>query len=144
MINLLKIKIGMFFSITSIVLLSISNNSSANTIPSEKTKKGQPNILLVVADDLGMLDIGAFGSEIRTPVIDSIANSGIKMMDFHTSATCSPTRAMLLSGVNSHKAGLGNMIEHISPNQRNQKGYEGYLSHNVVSVASLLKDAGYQ
>jgi len=103
----------------------------------------RPNILLVVADDLGMLDIGAFGSEIRTPTIDSLAYSGVKLTDFHTSATCSPTRAMLLSGVNSHKAGMGNMKEHMAPNQRNQPGYEGHLSQNVVSVASLLKDSGY-
>jgi arylsulfatase len=126
-------------------LLSIFFIASCHSI-AEKTSSVEverPNILLVVADDLGMLDIGAFGSEIRTPTLDSLANSGVKLTDFHTSATCSPTRAMLLSGVNSHKAGMGNMIEHIAPNQRNQQGYEGHLSQNVVSVASLLKDSGY-
>jgi len=129
--------------ITTILLTSILYMSMVEASSVIKTKVGRPNILLVVADDLGMLDIGAFGSEIRTPTIDSLANSGVKLTDFHTSATCSPTRAMLLSGVNSHKAGMGNMIEHVAPNQRNQPGYEGHLSQNVVSVASLLKDSGY-
>jgi len=103
-----------------------------------------PNILLVVADDLGMLDIGAFGSEIRTPSIDRLAQQGVKLTNFYTSATCSPTRAMLLSGTDNHAAGIGNMIEHVAPNQRGQEGYEGHLSTNVVSVAKLLQDAGYQ
>jgi arylsulfatase len=133
-----KIKIISSTALVGIVITFITTTALA-----EEKITTQPNILLVVADDLGMLDIGAFGSEIRTPVIDSIANSGIKMTDFHTSATCSPTRAMLLSGVNSHGAGLGNMMEHMASNQRNKKGYEGYLSNNVVSVASLLKDSGY-
>lgn len=129
--------------IASIFLISLLYHSLVEASSAIKTKSVRPNILLVVADDLGMLDIGAFGSEIRTPTIDSLAKSGVKLTDFHTSATCSPTRAMLLSGVNSHGAGMGNMIEHIAPNQRNHKGYEGHLSENVVSVASLLKDSGY-
>lgn len=139
-----KVKIGFGYRrILILILISVSCHSAAEGISSAKAKTVQPNILLVVADDLGMLDIGAFGSEIRTPTIDSIATSGIKLSDFHTSATCSPTRAMLLTGVDSHSAGMGNMIEHIAPNQRNQQGYEGHLSRNVVTVASLLKDSGY-
>jgi arylsulfatase len=104
----------------------------------------RPNVLLVVADDLGTLDIGAFGSEIRTPNIDRLANAGVRFSNFHTSATCSPTRAMLLSGSDSHSAGLGNMIEHMAPNQRGQAGYEGHLSPNVVTVAELLRNSGYR
>lgn len=103
----------------------------------------RPNILLVVADDMGMLDIGAFGSEIRTPNIDRLAANGVSFTQFHTSAVCSPSRAMLLSGTDSHAAGLGNMVVHMAPNQRGAAGYEGYLSRNVVSVATLLQDAGY-
>ncbi len=104
----------------------------------------RPNILLIVADDLGMLDIGAYGSEIRTPNIDRLAKSGVSLSNFYTSATCSPTRSMLLSGADSHIAGLGNMVEHLSTNQAGQDGYEGHLSDDVITLAQILKDAGYR
>ena len=119
--------------------------SSSPEVPSEDEEIGssRPNVLLVVADDLGMFDIGAFGSEIRTPSIDGLANQGLMFTGFHTSATCSPTRAMLLSGTDAHAAGLGNMAEHTAPNQREQRGYEGHLSDRVVTVAKLLQDDGY-
>lgn len=118
---------------------SQDNSSSIKSLPGDR-----PNILLVVADDLGMLDIGAFGSEIHTPSIDQLANQGVKLTNFYTSATCSPTRSMLLSGTDNHAAGIGNMIEHVAPNQRGQEGYEGHLSTSVVSVAKLLQEGGYQ
>ena len=104
----------------------------------------RPNILLVVADDLGFTDIGAYGGEIQTPNLDALASGGVRLTDFHVGATCSPTRAMLMSGVDSHPAGLGNMAEHMAPNQQQQPGYEGALSNRVVSVATLMKDAGYK
>jgi len=103
----------------------------------------RPNILLIVVDDMGYSDIGAFGGEIKTPHIDSIADTGIKMTNFYVGPTCSPTRSMLMSGNDNHVAGLGNMNEALTPNQVGQPGYEGYLNDRVVSVASLLKDAGY-
>lgn len=65
------------------------------------TKK--PNFLVIVADDLGFSDTGAFGGEIKTPNIDSLANSGIRFTDFHAASACSPTRAMLLSGTDNRK-----------------------------------------
>ncbi|WP_299772038.1 arylsulfatase [uncultured Pseudoteredinibacter sp.] len=102
-----------------------------------------PNILLVVADDLGYGDLGYLGSEIKTPNIDRLAAQGAQFKDFHTAFTCSPTRAMLLTGVDSHLAGLGNMAEEMADNQRGQPGYEGYLNQRVESVASILKNAGY-
>ena len=103
----------------------------------------RPNILLIVVDDMGYSDIGAFGGEIETPHLDSIADSGIKMTNFYVGPTCSPTRSMLMSGNDNHVAGLGNMNEALTPNQVGQPGYEGYLNDRVVSVASLLKDTGY-
>lgn len=69
----------------------------------------RPNFLLIVADDLGFSDVGAFGGEIQTPNIDSLADSGVRMTDFHTASMCSPTRSMLLSGTDNHIAGLGQM-----------------------------------
>ena len=107
--------------------------------------KKTPNIVLIVADDLGYTDIGCFGSEIATPHIDALASQGQLFTQFYTASTCSPTRAMLLSGTDNHIAGLGDMAERsVSIDQeRGQPGYEGYLNNKVVSVAQLLKDAGY-
>jgi len=106
-------------------------------------KDNRPNILLILVDDMGYSDIAPFGGEIRTPTLDSLAKSGIRFTDFHTSVSCSPTRSMLLSGTDNHLAGLGNMSEVIAPNQVGKPGYEGHLNDRVVSIAMLLRDAGY-
>jgi arylsulfatase len=109
-------------------------------IAKEETK---PNILLIVVDDMGFSDIGPFGGEIRTPHLDSLAKSGMIFTDFHTAPTCSPTRSMLLSGTDNHLAGLGSMGEALLPNQVGKPGYEGNLNDRVVSIATLLRGAGY-
>ena len=103
----------------------------------------QPNILLIVADDLGFSDLGAFGGEIQTPHLDEIALEGLRLTNFHTASTCSPTRSMLLSGTDHHLAGLGSMAEAIRPEQKGQPGYEGYLNDQVAALPELLHDAGY-
>ena len=92
----------------------------------------QPNILLVMADDMGWTDIGSFGSEIDTPNLDALAKQGVKFTDFHVSVSCSPTRSMLLSGTDNHIAGLGNMGEMLAPELRGKPGYEGHLNDRVV------------
>lgn len=103
----------------------------------------RPNILVIVADDLGYTDLGATGGEIRTPALDALARSGSLFTSFLVSPACSPTRAMLLSGVDTHPAGLGTMAGEADENQLGQPGYEGVLSERVVSVATLLRGAGY-
>lgn len=103
----------------------------------------RPNIVLIVADDAGYADLGAFGGEISTPNIDALAAVGVRFTDFYVAPTCSPTRAMLLSGVDNHVAGLGNMAEFTAPNQKGKPGYEGFLNNRVAPVATLLKQAGY-
>ena len=103
----------------------------------------RPNILLVMADDMGWTDIGSFGSEIETPNLDVLAQQGVIFTDFHVSVSCSPTRSMLLSGTDNHIAGLGNMGEMIAPEQRGKPGYEGYLNKRVVSLAEVLQSDGY-
>ena len=77
----------------------------------------RPNVLLVMADDMGWTDIGSFGGEIETPNLDTLAQRGVKFSDFHVSVSCSPTRSMLLSGTDNHVAGLGNMGELLTPEQ---------------------------
>ena len=106
-------------------------------------KDARPNILLIVTDDMGYSDIGPFGGEIDTPNLDSLAKSGISFTDFHTSASCSPTRSMMLTGTDNHLAGLGSMGETMTPNQKGKPGYEGYLNDRVVSIPTLLSDSGY-
>jgi len=103
----------------------------------------RPNIVLILADDMGFSDIGAFGSEIRTPNIDALAKDGVRFTNFYTHASCSPTRSMLLTGTDTHRNGLGNMDEWTAPNQVGVPGYEGFLNDRVVTLPQLLRDAGY-
>jgi arylsulfatase len=103
----------------------------------------RPNFLLIVADDLGYSDISAFGGEIATPHLDALATAGLRLTDFHTAPACSPTRAMLMTGTDHHLAGVGAMIETLRPDFEGAPGYDGHLRDNVVTVAELLRDAGY-
>ncbi len=102
-----------------------------------------PNIVLILADDLGFTDTQPYGSEIRTPHIAKLADEGVVFTNYHTGASCAPSRAMLLTGVNSHRAGVPEIPEAIPPEMAEHDNYQGALSHNVVTVATLLKDAGY-
>jgi len=102
----------------------------------------RPNILLIVADDLGYTDVGPYGGEIRTPHIDGLAREGILFTGFHTAPVCAPTRAMLLSGNNNHVAGMGTQYGFYDA-QINLEGYEGHLSDRIAPFPRLLRDAGY-
>lgn len=113
--------------------------ASAQAAPAKR-----PNILLIVADDLGYTDLGAYGAEISTPNLDKLASGGVKMTGFYASPFCSPTRAMLMSGSDNHLVGFGDMAELMLPEQRGKPGYEGNLNERVVPVAQVLKDAGYR
>ena len=104
----------------------------------------QPNIVLLLADDWGFSDVGAFGSEIATPHLDALAKQGVRFSNFHVAASCSPTRAMLLTGVDHHRSGVGNMRETIPLEHVGKPGYLSVLDRNVVTVASLLKSNGYR
>jgi arylsulfatase len=115
----------------------------ASVVAQAQAADDRPNILLVMADDMGWTDIGSFGSEIETPNLDALAAEGVRFTDFHVSISCSPTRSMLMSGTDNHLAGLGTMGEMIAPEQRGKPGYEGYLNDRVVSLAELLRDNGY-
>jgi arylsulfatase len=103
----------------------------------------QPDILVVVADDLALSDIGAFGGEIATPTLDALAAEGARFAGFHVASACSPTRAMLLTGTDHHRVGLSTMVEVAAPNQRGKPGYEGFLSEKAVTVGEIFQRAGY-
>ena len=85
----------------------------------------RPNIVVILGDDMGFADMGSFGGEIRTPNLDSLAKEGVRFTNFYTHASCSPTRSMLLTGVDTHLNGLGNMDEWIAPNQRGARRLRG-------------------
>ena len=103
----------------------------------------QPNIILILADDLGFTDIAPYGSEISTPSLTALASEGIRFTNYHTAASCAPSRAMLLTGVDNHKAGVASIPEAIPPEQSGFDNYQGVLGNNVVTVASLLEASGY-
>jgi arylsulfatase A-like enzyme len=101
-------------------------------------RDSRPNIIVIMADDMGFSDIGCFGSEIATPNLDRLAKGGVRFTHFYNSARCCPTRAALLTGLYPHEAGIGDMI-----NPRDVPSYQGYLNDNCVTFAEALRPAGY-
>jgi arylsulfatase A-like enzyme len=115
--------------------------------PKQETRteetKSKPNIILVVADDLGYSDIGPFGGDIHTPVLDKLAKESMLFSNFHVLPTCSPTRSVLLTGNDNHVAGLGIMGEASYPALKGLPGYSGHLSDKVVTIPEILQKNGY-
>jgi arylsulfatase A-like enzyme len=105
----------------------------------DRSTINKPNIVLIMADDLGWSDLGCYGSEIRTPNLDSLASNGMKFTQMYNSARCCPSRAALLTGLNPQQAGIGHMI-----NDLGVPAYQGYLNENCVTIAEVLKTAGYR
>ncbi len=103
----------------------------------------RPNILLIIADDLGYTDLGYFGAEIRTPNIDRLAETGLVLTDFYASPVCGTTRAMLLSGMSNQQAGFGSMAP-MSMYPENSPHYQGVMTDRVLSVAKRMQDLDYQ
>ena len=131
--------------ILPLLLLSACGQSANDPVVVDRSShsESRPNILLIVADDLGFSDIGVYGSEIATPNLDEIAGNGLMLTNFHVAPTCSVSRSMLMTGNDNHVVGLGNMAETIADNQLGVPGYEGYLNRRVDTMAEVLKDAGY-
>ncbi len=98
----------------------------------------QPNILLILADDMGYSDLGCYGSEIKTPNLDRLAAGGLRMSHAYNCARCCPSRAALLTGLYPHQAGVGHMI-----NNRGTRAYQGYLRDDCATLGEMLREAGY-
>jgi arylsulfatase A-like enzyme len=130
---------AMALASTDRTTVSQGDRAATQTAPAA----ARPNILIIVADDLGYSDIGAFGGEIATPNLDAIAAEGLRLTGFHTAPTCSPTRSMLLSGTDNHLAGHASMSELLAPNQKGKPGFEGHLPGDVLTLADRLRDLGY-
>jgi arylsulfatase/uncharacterized sulfatase len=125
------------------ILLQLLSISLATVALPVAASERAPNIVLILADDLGFSDIQSYGSEINTPALDTLAQQGMRFSNYHTAASCAPTRAMLLTGVDSHRNGVPNIPEAMPGSQRSAPNYQGVLSKGVVTVATLLRDAGY-
>ena len=124
-----KIKSASIFAAISASLVTLSSAASAP----------RPNIIVIMSDDMGYSDIGCYGSEIETPVLDKLAANGLRYTQFYNTARCCPTRASLLSGLYAHQAGIGQMTS-----DGGQDGYRGDLSRNAVTLAECLKTSGYR
>jgi len=133
-----SISMALFAAITLGACGSDDKETAATPPPAQERR---PNILLIVADDLGYSDIGAFGSEISTPNLDLLAAEGRLLLNHHTSTSCAPTRATLHAGTDQHLTGIGN--QSIASYQQGKPGYEGYLNERSLYMPELLRDGGY-
>ncbi len=116
------------------LLLSALNYSCLDSI----RESPRPNIIIILADDMGYSDIGYFGSEIQTPTIDALASEGLVMTQFYNAGRCCPTRASLLTGLYQHQTGVGFMN-----GDKGYPSYQGFLNDSCVTIAEVLKKAGY-
>ncbi|MBE9548186.1 MAG: arylsulfatase [Proteobacteria bacterium] len=133
----------LIFTVISIFLTACSTQAPNQEQPSTEIAK-KPNILLLVGDDTAFGDIGAFGSEVKTPNMNKLADAGIRFTNFHVSPVCSVTRSMLFTGNDSIEVGLGAFDYSVYPPTRGKKGYETYLTDDAVTISELLKDEGYE
>ena len=130
---------GIRWCLASVALLVV-----VAILPVADAATTRPNIVVIVADDLGYSDLGSFGGEIPTPNLDALAAEGTRFSSFHVSGECSPTRAMLLTGIRSHRTGVGAMRESVPRSLEGRPRYLTVLDRNVVTVSSLLQRSGYR
>ncbi|MDP6446555.1 MAG: sulfatase-like hydrolase/transferase, partial [Pirellulaceae bacterium] len=130
----------MRFAIKTIVLLFAATSTLAAADQSDKANGvAKPNIVVIMADDMGYTDIGCYGGEIETPVLDGLAANGLRFTQFYNTSRCCPTRASLLTGLYSHQAGIGLMT-----GDRGYDAYRGDLNRRCVTIAEALASAGYR
>src|SRR6478672_7240874 len=99
----------------------------------------KPNVVIILSDDMGFSDLGCYGGEIRTPNLDALAAGGLRFTQFYNTARCCPTRAALLTGMYSHQAGVGHMMD-----DKRSDAYRGDLNPKTPTIAEALKPAGYR
>lgn len=119
-------------------LQSLAASVCAASLARSATQDRRPNILIIVADDMGYSDIGCYGGEINTPNLDALARGGMRFTQFYNAARCCPTRACLLTGLYPHQAGVGDMVAN-----RGLPAYQGYLNDSCVTIAEALGAGGY-
>src|SRR5688572_21382200 len=107
--------------------------------PAQEQQKKKPNIVVILADDLGYSDIGCYGGEIKTPNLDKLAKNGLRFTNFFNTARCCPSRAALLTGLYPHQAGVGHMTDNLK-----LPGYQGELNRHCATIAEVLRLFGYR
>ena len=122
----------------SLLFINCKNNDTAGEASVSETPV-KPNIVVIMADDLGFSDLGCYGGEVDTPVLNGLAENGLRFNAFYNTSRCCPSRAALLTGQYPHQAGIGQMTM-----DRNLPGYRGRLDEQTVTLAEVLKTAGYQ
>lgn len=123
--------------------LALGLTATAMTYPA-RAQSVRPNIVLIVVDDAAFMDFGVYGGEARTPTIDRLAREGAMFLNHHTSPLCSPSRSMLLTGVDNHRTGHATIEEVLPPELRGRPGYTLRLEPGVLTVAERLQAAGYR
>src|SRR5690349_17628398 len=108
--------------------------AASAAIPAVAQTVKKPNIIVIMADDMGYSDIGCFGGEIATPNFDRLAKGGVRFTQFYNTARCCPTRAALLTGLYQHQAGIGHMV-----NDRKYPAYRGYLNEQCVTLGEAIR-----
>jgi arylsulfatase/uncharacterized sulfatase len=131
-------------SLISLSLASLMAIAPFAAVQAETPPARRPNIVMIVVDDAALMDFGAFGGEARTPNIDRLARQGAMFTAYHSSPLCSPSRAMLLTGVDNHRAGVATIEEILPPSQRDKPGYGLQFAPGVWTVARRLKQEGYR
>src|SRR5262249_46668057 len=116
-----------------VCLLSLGSQANG------QSKKSRPNIVIILADDLGYSDLSCYGGEIRTPNLDRLGEKGLRFVQFYNTPRCCPSRAALLTGLYPHQAGVGNMT-----GDQKLPGYRGSLNERCMTIAQALRRAGYR
>ena len=107
-------------------------------------RPARPNIVVILFDDVALMDLGAYGGEARTPNIDRLARQGAMFTGYRTSPLCTPSRAMLLTGLDNHRAGAATIEEILPPEMRNRPGYRLRIEPEVLTIAERLRAEGYR
>ena len=113
--------------------------ASTSAAAAVQAQNKRPNIVVIMADDMGFSDIGCYGSEIATPNLDRLAGNGVRLTQFYNTARCCPTRAALLTGLYNHQTGIGHMVQ-----PTNHPAYQGFLNDRCVTIAEVMKASGYR
>src|SRR5688572_4323536 len=130
-----------------VTIAALVARASADTNLAAKAQQTRPNIILILADDLGYSDLGCYGSEIATPNLDRLAANGLRFTQFYNAGRCCPSRASLLTGLYPHQAGVGCMIDGYAKARRdelNSPAYQDHLTTSCVTIAEVLRTAGYR
>ncbi len=136
-----KVILYVLTPVLAVMFLSACSGRKADT-----TQDDRPNILLIMADDMGFSDIGSYGGEVNTPALDRLADTGIRFTQFYNTARCSPTRASLMTGLYPHQAGLGHMPDSYAKRIRaraDSRAYQDHLAYETPTIAEMLLGAGY-